>query len=185
MKLLSSLVTIILSLTLLLMVFSVISSKANGGEPSFLGYQLKSVLSGSMEPTFNTGSIIAIKPLKTTNNLKKGDIITFRLSEDNLATHRIIEVIHSGNQTLYKTKGDNNKTPDSVPVSSQNVVAKYSGFTLPYVGYLIDFTKSKNGAALLLILPGLLLLAYSGFTVFKALKEIDKTNKKDDTQQTI
>jgi signal peptidase I len=185
MKILSNLITIILSLTLLFMVFVVISSKAKGGEPSVLGYQLKTVLSGSMEPTFKTGSIIAIKPLQNTSDLKKGDIITFHLDEDNLATHRIIEVIHSGNQVMYKTKGDNNKNADLDPVVSQNIVAKYSGFTVPFMGYLIEFTKSKKGAALLLILPGLLLLAYSGFTVVKALKEVDKSNKNDDAQQTI
>jgi signal peptidase I len=167
------------------MVFVAVSSKSKGGEPSILGYQLKTVLSGSMEPTFKTGSIIAIKPLQNTNQLKKGDIITFHLDEDNLATHRIIEVIKTDNQVMYKTKGDNNKNPDQDTVVSQNVVAKYTGFTLPYLGYLINFMKTKNGAALLLILPGLLLISYSGFTVFKALKEIDKTNKKDDVQQII
>jgi signal peptidase I len=185
MKILSSLLTIILSLILLLMVFVVISSKAKGGEPSVFGYQLKTVLSGSMEPTFKTGSIIAIEPLQNTNDLKKGDIITFHLDKDNLATHRIIELIHSGNQVIYKTKGDNNKNADQTPVVSQNVVAKYSGFTVPYMGYLIEFTKSKKGAVLLLVLPGLLLLAYSGFTVFRALKEVDKTKKNDDAQQII
>jgi signal peptidase I len=182
---LSSFVTIILTITLLFMVFVVISSKAKGGEPSILGYQLKTVLSGSMEPTFKTGSIIAIKPLQNTNDLRKGDIITFHLDEENLATHRIIEVIKTDNQVMYKTKGDNNKSADSNPVVSQNVIAKYTGFTLPYMGYLIDFTKTKNGAALLLILPGILLLAYSGFSVLKAFKEIDKPNKKDDVQQLI
>lgn len=32
------------------------------GEPQVFGYQLKTVLSGSMEPEIKTGSIIAVKP---------------------------------------------------------------------------------------------------------------------------
>ncbi len=159
------------------MAIIVISSKASGGEPSFLGYQLKTVLSGSMEPTFKTGSIIAIQPAQNKTNLIKDDIITFSESQDKLITHRIIEVVNSGDQVMYKTKGDNNEDPDTNLVVSQNVVGKYTGFTIPFLGYFIDFAKSKNGSALLLILPGLLLLIYSAVIIFNALREIDKSNK--------
>jgi signal peptidase len=183
-KILSILITAILSITLIVMIFVVISSKASGGEPNFMGYQLKTVLSGSMEPTFMTGSIIAVKPVKNAVNLKKDDIITFKESGDKLITHRIIYVNKTGDQTMYVTKGDNNNAKDSNPVIAQNVVAKYSGLTIPYVGYFLDYTKSKSGMALLLILPGLLLLAYSGITIFKAIKELDK-GKGNDVQGTV
>ncbi|MDR7238542.1 signal peptidase I SipW [Neobacillus drentensis] len=181
-KITSNLITGILFLLLIFMIFVVVSSKASGGEPSFLGYQLKTVLSGSMEPTFKTGSIIAVKPLQKPINLNKGDVITFMIAEDQLATHRIVDVIKNENQVMYKTKGDNNDTADRDPVIAQNVVAKYTGFTIPFLGYLIDFAKSKNGSALLLVLPGLLLIGYSGFTIYRALKEIDKSNKPKDVQ---
>ncbi|SDL91168.1 signal peptidase I SipW [Bacillus sp. OK048] len=183
-KILSTLITVILSITLIFMIFVVISSKASGGEPSILGYQLKTVLSGSMEPTFKTGSIIAVKPLENPGNLKKDDIITFIESDEKLITHRIIDVNKAGDQITYVTKGDNNNAKDLDPVLTQNVVAKYSGFTIPYVGYLIDYSKSKNGMALLLILPGILLLSYSGISIYKAIKELDK-GKGNDAQGTI
>lgn len=67
----------ILFLLLIFMIFVVVSSKASGGEPTFLGNQLKTVLSGSMEPTFKTGSIIAVTPVSETARLKVKDIITF------------------------------------------------------------------------------------------------------------
>ena len=185
-KIISSIITGILFLLLIFMIFVVVSSKASGGEPSFLGYQLKTVLSGSMEPTFKTGSIIAIKPLRNPTDLKKDDVITFMLgNEDTFATHRIVEVIKNENQVMYKTKGDNNVNADQDLALAQNVVGKYIGFTIPYAGYLIDFSKSKNGAALLLILPGLLLLGYSGFTIFNAIKEIDVSKNSKDVQETV
>lgn len=183
-KITSNLITLILLVLLIFMIFVVVSSKASGGEPNFLGYQLKTVLSGSMEPTFMTGSVIAVKPIENPVNLKQDDIITFKESEEQLITHRIIDVKKSGEQTLYVTKGDNNRSKDSNPVVPQNVVAKYSGFTIPYVGYLLDYAKSKNGSALLLILPGVLLLAYSGISIFKAIKELDKGKGKD-VQETV
>ncbi|MGV2940370.1 signal peptidase I SipW [Mesobacillus sp. LC4] len=172
-NILSSLVTTILFLLLIFMVFVVISSKASGGEPQFLGYQLKTVLSGSMEPTFKTGSIIAVKPVEDSTALKKGDVITYMQQDGNLVTHRITDVIKQKDQTMYQTKGDNNKDFDSQPVLSQNVVAKYTDVTVPYLGYFIDFAKSSKGMAIMLILPGILLLGYSGITIWSALKEID------------
>jgi signal peptidase I len=183
-KITSNIITGFLFLLLIFMIFVVVSSKATGGEPNFLGYQLKTVLSGSMEPTFMTGSVIAVKPLENPTELKKNDIITFKESEDKLITHRIVDVNKAENQTMYVTKGDNNRSKDSGSVLSQNVVAKYTGFTIPYIGYLLDYAKSKTGSALLLILPGILLLAYSGITIFKAFKDLDKGNGKD-VQETV
>lgn len=187
MKIASNAITAVLFLAFLLMLFLVISSKASGGEPQAFGYQLKTVLSGSMEPTFQTGSIIAIKPLETEEklSLKKGDIVTFRESEEKLITHRITKVLGSGNNISYETKGDNNKAKDMQPVLAQNIVAEYIGFTIPYAGYFIDFAGSKNGTALLLIAPGVLILLYAGFTIFQALREIDPKSKKADDSTKI
>lgn len=58
-------------------------------------------------------------------------------------------------------------------VLSQNVTAKYSGFSVPYAGYLIDFAKSQKGGALLLIIPGVLLLLYAGITIWRTLSQIE------------
>jgi signal peptidase I len=184
-KITSNLITILLFLLLFFMIFVVVFSKVSGGEPNFLGYQLKTVLSGSMEPTFKTGSIIAIKPSSNPTEFKNGDIITFKKDESTIVTHRIIEVIkNDSGDILYKTKGDNNEDADVEPVVSQNVLAKYTGFTIPYLGYLVDMAKTKIGTALLLVIPGLLLLIYSIITVLGVLKEIDKTNKSNDTHKT-
>ncbi|WP_456273086.1 signal peptidase I SipW [Bacillus sp. AK031] len=184
MKISSNIVSIVLFIVLVFMIFVVISSKASGGEPQFLGYQLKTVLSGSMEPTFKTGSIIAVKPVEDPTSLKKGDVITFMQQDNNIVTHRITDVIENGDQTMYHTKGDNNTDPDTNPVLAPNVLAKYTGFTIPFLGYFIDFAKSSKGTAILLIVPGILLLGYSGFSIYSALKELDKSQLKEDAQKT-
>ncbi|WP_175990144.1 signal peptidase I SipW [Bacillus sp. Marseille-Q1617] len=183
-KITSNLITTFLFLILLFMIFVVISSKASGGEPQFLGYQLKTVLSGSMEPTFKTGSIIAVKPVEEPAALKKGDVVTFLQQDNTIVTHRIAEVIKSGENTMFQTKGDNNKDMDTQPVLAQNIVAKYTGFTIPFLGYFIDFAKSSKGTAILLIVPGVLLLGYSGFTIVSALRELDKSHVTTDSKKT-
>ncbi|WP_078382622.1 signal peptidase I SipW [Sutcliffiella halmapala] len=176
-KIASGVITFTLFLALIFMVVIVISSKASGGEPQVFGYQLKTVLSGSMEPDIKTGSIIAVKPGGDMTRFKEGDVITFQETKEKLITHRIVEIINSGEHVMYATKGDNNASADSSPVLSENVVAQYTGFTVPYAGYFTDFATSKNGSLLLLILPGILLLIYSGFTIWRALADIEKNIK--------
>ncbi|WOV88082.1 signal peptidase I [Sporosarcina oncorhynchi] len=175
-KWVNNLVTGILMVLLIGVASLVVITKASGGEPQFFGYQLKTVLSGSMEPGIQTGSIIAVKLAEDKAGYVEGDVITF-MEEDMLITHRITEVFNSGDSILYRTKGDNNNAADMNPVLSDNVVASYNGFTLPYVGYFINFSQSKNGALLLLI-PGFLLLIYSGITIWKVLAQIELPQKK-------
>ncbi|MDL4838939.1 signal peptidase I SipW [Aquibacillus rhizosphaerae] len=170
----SHFITFTLFVTLICMVFIVISSKASGGEPEVLGYQLKTVLSGSMEPGVKTGSIIAVKPGGDMTRFEKDDVITFIDEEEKLVTHRVVDVTNSGDHIMYQTKGDNNNTPDVNPVLADNVVAEYTGFTIPYAGYVVNFAQSKQGSALLLILPGVLLLLYAGFTIWRAISQIDE-----------
>lgn len=181
-KILSTIITTVLFINLIVMAVLVISSKASGGEPQAFGYQLKTVLSGSMEPTFLTGSIIAVTPLEgeEKKNLKEGDVITYVDSEERLITHRVIGIKTSGEHVMYETKGDNNDAADLDPVLSENVQAIYSGFTIPYAGYFINFAQSKEGSAILLIVPGLLLIAYAAYSIYQGLKELDPKNKKTD-----
>lgn len=176
-KWINNIVTGILMILLISVATVVVISKVSGGEPQLFGYQLKTVLSGSMEPGIQTGSIIAVKLAEDKNNFKKGDVITFLAEEDILITHRITEVVKSADSVLYRTKGDNNNAEDMNPVISDNVVAGYTGFTVPYVGYFNNFSQSKNGALLLLI-PGFLLLIYSAFTIWKVLSVIELRPKK-------
>jgi signal peptidase I len=176
-KWISNFVTIVLFLILILMIFLFVSSKLSGGEPQVFGYQLKTVLSGSMEPGIKTGSIILVKSGGNMKKLNKGDVITFVNEERVIVTHRILEVIKSGEQVSYRTKGDNNKTADPNSVLSNNILAKYTGLTIPYLGYIADFAKSKIGNAFLLILPGILLICYSLFSIWNTLTQLDKNNK--------
>jgi len=179
MKWINNLISGILMILLITVASVVVVTKISGGEPQLFGYQLKTVLSGSMEPGIHTGSLIAVKRAVDKTNFKAGDVITFLEEQGILVTHRITEVVKSGDSILYRTKGDNNNAEDMNPVLSNNVVAKYTGFTVPYVGYFINFTQSKNGALLLLI-PGFLLLIYSGFIIWRALAEIELPQKKQE-----
>ncbi|MCA1012282.1 signal peptidase I SipW [Halobacillus halophilus] len=180
--LLSSLVNVVLFTLLACMIFLVISSKASGGEPNILGYQLKTVLSGSMEPTFQTGSVIAIDPAIDKESMTKGDIITFVKEDDTLVTHRIMEVQGTGENASYVTKGDNNENADGESVMASNVVGEYSGFTVPYLGYAMTFANSQKGAVLLMIVPGVLLVLYSAFSIWRSIAALDRKEESSEAK---
>ncbi|SFL88071.1 signal peptidase I SipW [Salibacterium qingdaonense] len=174
----SSTVTVLLFAALICMIIVVISSKASGGSPSAMGYEIKSVLSGSMEPTFQTGSIIAIKPTEENGTeYQDGDIITFQQDQETLVTHRIIGVNETNDQIVYETKGDNNDAADMDPVLDTNVVGEYTGFTIPYVGYFIEFANSPTGALVLLVTPGVIIFLYGILSIWRELKKLEAKTK--------
>ncbi|MBA2174905.1 signal peptidase I [Halobacillus locisalis] len=175
-KVLSSSLNVILFISLIAMTFIVISAKASGGEPEVFGHQIKTVLSGSMEPMIQTGSIIAIKPLEEEqkSTLSKGDVVTFLNKDESLITHRVVDVTKTGESVSYVTKGDNNNAADTEPVLAQNVVGQYADFTIPYAGYLMSYATSKAGSLALMIIPGLLLLIYAGYQIWGGIKQFEK-----------
>lgn len=172
----SRITSIIVYGLLLVMVVLVVSSKMSGGSPKIFGHELLTVLSGSMEPGIKTGSIISVTPVKSKETLKKGDVITFKAADapSQYITHRIIEVKKISSAVQYTTKGDNNDSKDSSPVLAENVVAQYDHFTIPYVGYVFSFLKSKAGAILSLIIPGVLMVVWSILSILKTIQSIDQ-----------
>lgn len=174
-NIIGNVITVLLFSLFIVTLVAVISARASGGEPDIFGYQLKTVLSGSMEPDIQTGSVISIKPGGDMTRFQEGDVITFQTKDGTLITHRIVDVKNGGQQ--YVTKGDNNDTVDPEPVLAENVVGEYTGFTIPYLGYVMNFASSKQGAVLLLIVPGVMLLIYGMATVWRTLRLIDMKEK--------
>lgn len=177
-KIVSTTLSTLIFMIFLVLVTAVVISKASGGEPSFFGYQIKTVLSGSMEPGIQTGSIVAIKPGGDMTRFQKGDVITFMNPDNLLITHRVVDAAINSTigEASYTTKGDNNDSADTSAVSSTNVVGQYTGVTVPYVGYAMNFAVSKAGSVMLMIIPGLLLLLYALYSSWKAVAALEKKN---------
>ena len=104
------------------------------------------VLSGSMEPNYHTGSLIYDKKVDPFT-LKEGDVITFMVSEDTLATHRIVGVVPDEDEPgtiRFRTKGDANDAEDGTLVHYKNVVGT-PVFTIPYLGYFSNWITHAPG----------------------------------------
>ena len=120
-----------------------------------IGFQTYSVLSGSMEPTYHTGSLIYVKKTDP-QDIRVGDPITFVLDENlTVATHRVIK-IDDPNQHFY-TQGDANEYPDASPVHYKNLIGK-PVFTIPYLGYFAGYVKDPPGRYLALAAAAIIIL---------------------------
>lgn len=95
-----------------------------------------------MEPTYHTGSLIYVKSVDYTE-LKTGDVISFMLNEDTVATHRIVEIVpdeEDASVLRFRTKGDANNTDDGGLVHYKNVIGTPI-FTIPYLGYVANYIQ--------------------------------------------
>lgn len=125
----------------------------------FVGLQVFTVLSGSMEPTYHTGSIIYVKEVDY-KSLQIGDPITFMMDEDTIVTHRITEILPDTEDPevlRFRTKGDANGAEDGTPVHYKNVIGK-PVFSIPKVGYAVDFVQRPPGMYLGIAVGALLLM---------------------------
>ena len=108
-----------------------------------IGFQVYTVLSGSMEPQYHTGSTIYVKETDPAT-LQEEDVITYRLTDSTVATHRIIEVKNEKGTLSFVTKGDANDVADASPVSPAQIIGT-PVFTVPYLGYLSVFLQTRSG----------------------------------------
>lgn len=124
-----------------------------------IGFQVFTVLSGSMEPTYHTGSLIYVKSVDY-QTLQAGDVITFMLSEETVATHRIVEVVPDEadpSVLRYRTKGDANNAVDGSLVHYKNVIGS-PVFTIPDLGYAANYIQNPPGTYIAIAAGALLLL---------------------------
>ncbi|MFC2056514.1 signal peptidase I [Chloroflexota bacterium] len=115
-------------------------------------YNLYMVRSESMRPAINMGDLIINGPVN--GEIKPGTIITYDYSKE-LITHRLYSI---DGETLV-TKGDAVEDADPWPVVPADVKGIFL-FKIPYVGFLMNFIRTKLGWFLMIIIPGALLVSW-------------------------
>ena len=141
-----------------------------------IGLQVFTVLSGSMEPTYHVGSLIYVKDVDPFE-LESGDVITFMLDENTVATHRIVEVVpdeEDDSVVRFRTKGDANENVDGSLVHYKNVIGS-PVFTIPYLGYAVSYIQNPPGTYVAISAGAILLL----LVFLPDLFDGDKKKKKD------
>lgn len=128
--------------------------------PNIFGYKPFIVLSGSMESKISVGDLVFVKKVNP-NELKVGDIIAFRDSEDIVTTHRIVDIETKDNGLCFVTKGDANNANDDGIVYSNMVEGKYQT-KIAKLGNAILFIQQPVGFVIMLMAISIIcLLVYS------------------------
>lgn len=114
--------------------------------PRLFGYEIYSVVSGSMEPAIPVDSMVYIKK-EAPEDMKKDDVIAFYGARDSSAiiTHRVVE-----NRIVmgeFITKGDANQTEDMNPVPYDNFIGRVT-LSVPKIGGAAQMFTSMEGKLL-------------------------------------
>lgn len=124
-----------------------------------VGLQVFTVLSGSMEPTYHTGSLIYVKKTDP-YTIQEGQPITFMLDENTVATHRVVGIVPDEEDPTvirFRTKGDANEAEDGSLVHYKNVIGTPI-FSIPYLGYVANYIQHPPGMYVAISAGAVLLL---------------------------
>jgi len=137
-------------------------------------HEVKTVLSGSMEPAIGAGSTIVIIPQ---DDYSAGDIITFGKDRDVPTTHRIVDTKVTGGELFYITKGDANPTEDTTDTREEDIVGGVV-FSIPYLGYVVEFAKTSLGFSILIGIPAILIIGGEIRKIYGETKRKNNINEK-------
>ena len=142
-----------------LITFSVLAAAI----PTFLGMDSFIIDGGSMRPAIPAGALVVAERVDPAI-VQAGEIITFRHSTapNSPVTHRVVKVLREANGTTnLLTKGDANASADPEPVATDLPVSRMV-YSLPYAGYVLEFSRTSAGKIVLIAVPALLLLLSIG-----------------------
>ncbi|HSW36541.1 MAG TPA: signal peptidase I [Candidatus Limnocylindrales bacterium] len=178
-SLFSNIFFVLLLLAVATLSFFLIQSRLAGGVPQIAGRQIYIVLSGSMSPEFDTGSIALVQSVAP-EEISVGDIITFRtnVGAGALTTHRVVAINNEGG-LQFVTRGDANNVDDPSPVPAANLVGRMTG-SIPYLGYVLSFAQTRQGLILLIFVPGVLIIVNELGKIFKYLNQGKNTTEKSE-----
>lgn len=111
--------------------------------PRMFGYQVYTVITGSMEPEIPTGSLVYTKEIPP-EEVEEDDVIAFYGSVDQRAiiTHRVVSNQIVSGEII--TKGDANEQPDPMPVFYDSVIGKVE-LSIPVIGRILALVASWTG----------------------------------------
>lgn len=139
--------------------------------PRLLPYRTFTVLSGSMEPSIPTGSMIFDREIDAAD-LARGDVVTFHPpgQPDKLVSHRIVRVEETKRGSFLVTRGDANGVVDDWRIPAQGRGLRYE-FHVPYLGYVVGGLLTPVGRVVALTLAALWLGGLALWTIWRPRKE--------------
>lgn len=153
-RVIAILLLVLLVPTMLLSVYS----KITNGVAMLGGRGMIAVASGSMsekhkdnlylssyDNQFNTYDMIILEEVESVSDLHIYDVIAYVNDKGVNIIHRIVDVEFTANGIRYITRGDSNNANDAYKPGINDVLGKYNGTRIPYLGIFVMFLQSYSG----------------------------------------
>lgn len=138
--------------------------------PRLAGWEVVTVLSGSMAPTYPADSVLAIESADPAD-IEAGDVVAFTPEADALmVTHRVVSVSEGSDGLSFVTKGDANEDPDLSLVAASAVQGRVV-FGVPMLGKLVRVAHTPVGFFALLLLPAVFVIGHEARSIRRTLRE--------------
>ncbi len=164
-KISNIIVSVILAISVIFTAYVMICS-ARGKAVNVFGKSVLKVVTGSMEPSIHVGDYIIVEKTDT-DTLRKGDIISFYSEQSDisglLVTHRIAGIEPDGR---FITRGDANPVDDSVSVSPERIVGKYTGKARFFM-WVSSFANARKILLLLVMITMSVIALYETRSLMK------------------
>jgi signal peptidase len=132
------------------------------------------VMSGSMEPTIMTGDVVIAMPMAPLD-VRPGDIVSFNdpARGGKLITHRVRHMRQVGSKVNFITRGDANTGVERWRISTNHKISR-TVLTLPKLGRVLVFARTRAGLLLLVLVPLLLLGTLEVASIWKDDEDEDQ-----------
>ena len=142
-----------------------------------LGYKAYIITTDSMKPTIKTGDIVIVKNTEE-EKIKVEDIITFKRDE-NIVTHRLVDIQETEQGKKYITKGDNNNVNDYKEVLYSEIEG-VKVLVIPRVGNLILLLEDN---VYIILIINLILIIYVNTKRVEEKRRMRRERKKIEDQK--
>lgn len=139
--------------------------------PRILGATPYTVLTASMRPAMDPGTLAIVRPVDA-RDIRVGDVLTYQVApgRPEVVTHRVVGVIsRSDGAGAFRTRGDANSHHDPDPVVPAQIRGRVI-YAVPWLGHLNSaITSSTRHDALVIGAGGL--VAYGLWQVIAGLNQ--------------
>ena len=142
-----------------LILLNVVMTKS-GDIPNVMGYSLFRVMTGSMEPTIPTDSVIVTHAVDA-SEIEVGDVVSYFSKDPTLMgaviTHRVVDIYEEEGTVFYQTWGDANNANDLYPPTANEIIGEVV-FSSHFLGIVVRLISNPLVFFPLIVIPLLVLL---------------------------
>lgn len=150
--------------------------------PSLMGLQRYVIMGGSMEGTYDLGSVV-FEEVVPTSELKVGDVITYVPPAESgittLVTHRIVDI----DGDFLRTKGDANPAVDPWTFQLTAETQPRAVAHVPYVGFVFMALADRGTRMAVIGIPAALIALWSLAELARAVRPSRRDDEQDEQDE--